>query len=248
VSRMSVVVIGLGQLGRLFGAGLLATGHTVVPVRRGEPLPATLPEHVLVAVGEDDLASVLGSLPPAWRDRVVLLQNELSPPEWLAHAVVRPTVLVVWAEKKKGKPLAVVRETEVAGPGAALFVSALAAADVPARVIDEGRALEDALVVKNLYILVSNLAGLAGAASVGQLLGVHAELASEIARDVLAIEAARLGRPVDEAALLARMNEAFAADPAHACRGRTAGARLARALDRARALGVPTPALDRLPH
>lgn len=245
VLARTVVLVGTGQLGRLFGAGLLAGGRTVVPVRRGEPLPPGLPELVLVAVGEDDLADVLAALPASQRDRVALLQNELSPGDWQRHGVVRPTVAVVWSEKKAGKSLAVVRDTEVAGPHAATILAALRAVDVPAVELAEGAALEDALVVKNLYILVSNFAGLRGVTTVGELLGAQRPLADALADEVLAIENARLGRPAAEV-VLDRMRAAFAADPKHGCRGRTSEARLARTLERARSLGVATPELDAL--
>lgn len=244
----TVAIVGMGQLGRLFGAGLLALGRTVVPVRRGERIDALLevsPELVLVAVAEDDLRTTLAQLPIALRDRVALLQNELLPPDWSAHAIEHPTVAVVWCEKKAGRPLAIVGETEIAGPHAALLVDALAKVDVPARVFEDA-ALESALVVKNLYILVSNLAGLAGVATVGELLGPERDLGRALAAEVLAVESARLGRSLVPDELIARMEAAFAADPAHGCRGRSSAARLARTLARARALGVATPSLDAL--
>ncbi len=244
----TVAIVGMGQLGRLFGAGLLAVGRTVVPVRRGEPLlalEALAPELVLVTVAEDDLYPVLSALPAALRDRVGLVENELLPPDWRAHGIEGPTVAVVWCEKKAGRPLAIVRETELAGPHAELLRDGLAQVDVPARVIAPAD-LESALVVKNLYILVSNLAGLSGVASVGALLGPERPLARALAAEILAVEAARLGHPLEADALVPRMEAAFAADPTHGCRGRSSAARLARTLARARALGVPTPRLDAL--
>ena len=67
-----VVVIGLGQLGRVFAGGLLRTGHTVVPVNRGDDLFTVAHAHpdpalVLVAVAENDLHTVLAAMPGAWR-------------------------------------------------------------------------------------------------------------------------------------------------------------------------------------
>jgi 3-hydroxyisobutyrate dehydrogenase-like beta-hydroxyacid dehydrogenase len=63
-----VVVIGLGQLGRVFAGGLLRAGCTVVPVNRGDDMAMLAqahpsPELVLVAVAENDLHTVLASLP-----------------------------------------------------------------------------------------------------------------------------------------------------------------------------------------
>ena len=247
-------IIGLGQLGRLVGAGLLANGHPVEPILRATPADERAAilaraERALVAVGEDDLASVLAELPDALRDgRTWLLQNELSPGDW-AGVLSRPTVMAFWAEKKAGKPLAVVLPTPIAGPDRALAVAALAAVDVPAASIDDDD-LGEELALKNLYILVSNLAGLAvfptSSGTVGELARAHAETLRAIADEVLAIEEARLGRALDRDALFARLAAAFDADPSHACRGRSAPARLGRARARARALGVATPHLDAL--
>jgi 3-hydroxyisobutyrate dehydrogenase-like beta-hydroxyacid dehydrogenase len=47
------VMIGLGQLGRIFAGGLLKTGHIVVPVNRGddfEAVAARWPEPDLVMI------------------------------------------------------------------------------------------------------------------------------------------------------------------------------------------------------
>jgi len=79
-----VVVIGLGQLGRVFAGGLLCVGRAVVPVNRGHDMPALAcrhpaPELVLVAVAENDLHSVLAPLPARWKPRTALIQNELLP-------------------------------------------------------------------------------------------------------------------------------------------------------------------------
>jgi hypothetical protein len=247
-------IVGLGQLGRLVGAGLLALGHPIEPILRGTPgaerrARLARAERVLVAVGEDDLATVLDELPAALRDgRTWLLQNELSPSDW-AGVLTRPTVMAFWAEKKAGKPLSVVLTTPVAGPDRALAVAALAAIDVPAAPIDDG-ALVGELALKNLYILVSNLAGLAAfpstSGTVGELQRAHSALLHAVAEEVLAVEEARLARALDRPALLARLAAAFDADPCHACRGRSAPARLDRTLARARALGVAVPHLAEL--
>jgi len=64
------VVIGLGQLGRVFAGGLLRAGRTVVPVNRDDDMAALVqrhpaPELVLIAVGEADLHTLLAALPDA---------------------------------------------------------------------------------------------------------------------------------------------------------------------------------------
>ncbi|MDP3125825.1 MAG: hypothetical protein Q8M84_09360, partial [Thiobacillus sp.] len=84
---MNVVVIGLGQLGRVFSGGLLRVGCSVVPVNRGDDMFTVAHAHpdpalVLVAVAESDLHMVLAAMPGAWRPRVALIQNELLPRDW----------------------------------------------------------------------------------------------------------------------------------------------------------------------
>ena len=60
-----VVIIGLGQLGRVFAGGLLRVGCSVVPVNRGDDMAALAqrhpaPELVLVAVGRKRFACRAG--------------------------------------------------------------------------------------------------------------------------------------------------------------------------------------------
>jgi ketopantoate reductase len=243
---MRVLLVGPGQLGRVIAGGLVACGVSVEPVVRGGPIaPTDAHDLVLVAVGEGDLDAVLAAMPETHRERVVLLQNELVPESWSSHAIVRPTVLVVWFEKKKGRAIQEVLETEIAGPHGPLFVRALAAMDVRARAIDEP-ALAASLVVKNLYIVGANVLGLALGGTTGELVELHRARTERVLREVLAIELARLGSAVsiDEDDVLARTFGAFQADPRHGTVGRTARERLARALERARAAALPTPELD----
>jgi hypothetical protein len=247
----AVAIVGMGQMGGVFARAILGAGHTVAPILRDTPdarardraLEASL---VLVAVGEADLGAALEGLPAEARDRVGLLQNELLPCDWSRRGVVDPTVAVVWFEKKAHKALKPIRSTPVAGPWAAALVSGLGLLEIPAHVIPAAE-LPAALVLKNLYILASNLGGLAtGAATVGELAESHASRLREIAEDILALERARLGEqgelPADDT-LFARLLEAFADDPTHGARGRSAPARLGRALERADALHIDAPAL-----
>ena len=115
------LIIGLGQMGAVFAHALLRAGVTLVPVRRGDDLGAVArahpdPERVVVAVGEGDLQAALGAMPEGYRDRLVLLQNELLPRDWERHRVVDPTVAVVWFEKKATTGVKVILPTRVAGP------------------------------------------------------------------------------------------------------------------------------------
>jgi hypothetical protein len=200
---------------------------------------------VLVAVGEKDLDAALESIPTALRDRIALVQNELLPPDWQRHGLVDPTVAIVWFEKKRGRAPVVVRTTRVAGPHADVLVAALAHSDLPSRRIDT-RDLSFELVRKDLYIVGSNIAGLAVGGTTGDLVTTHRELAIAILRDVLAIDSARLGETLPEEALIECALGDFAKDPGHACLGRTARERRARAIARADALGLAVPAIRKI--
>ncbi|MFK7984854.1 MAG: hypothetical protein AB8I08_02410 [Sandaracinaceae bacterium] len=243
-----VIIVGMGQMGATFAHGLLRTGHSVHPVTRSKApavVAEAVPEPVLVllAVGEAALPSLLAELPEPWRDRVALLQNELLPVDWRGYT--DPTVAVVWFEKKKRKPLHPILSTPIAGPNAARLVAALEAIDLPAHTVEKDALLFE-LVRKNVYILTANAAGLEVGGTVGALFAEHRGLAEPIARDVLALQAHRAEQELPTDRLLDGLRAAFEADPEHGCRGRSAPARLRRALEYGRRAKVATPALDAL--
>ena len=246
-----VVIIGLGQLGRVFAGGLLRAGCSVIPVNRGDDMGALAathpsPELVLVAVAEPDLRTVLGALPPAWKNRTALIQNELLPRDWQVHGIENPTVISVWFEKKKGTDAKPLIASPVAGPAADLLVRALAAIDVPARKVDSGNDLLFELVRKNVYILTSNIAGLKTGGAVSELWKHHEAFARQVAGEVMDIQDWLTGVNHDREKLVAGMLEAFDGDPSHGCTGRSAPARLTRALQHADAAGLAVPTLRAL--
>lgn len=243
----TIILIGVGQLGRVFAGGLLRAGSAVVPVNRGDDMHALAlrypgPERVVVAVAENDLAGVLASLPRGWRSRVVLIQNELLPRDWESAGYRDPTVISVWFEKKKGIDAKPLIASQVTGPGATLLCRALDAIDLPCREIPSGDEMLFELVRKNVYILTTNIAGLKTGGTVASLWAEHQDFARKVANEIMDIQAALTGVAHDREALIAGMLEAFTGDPAHACTGRSAPARLARALEHADAcdLAVPT--------
>ncbi len=247
----TLVVIGLGQLGRVFAGGLLRTGHTVVPVNRGDDMVTlaqhhATPELVLVAVAENDLQTVLAALPDNWKSRVALIQNELLPRDWLAHHIMGPTVVSVWFEKKKDIDARPLIASPAAGPGAKLLCHALTAIDLPCREVKPGDELLFELVRKNVYILTTNLAGLKTGGTVSQLWAQHEAFARHVANEVMDIQDALTGMQHDRDALIAGMLEAFAGDPEHGCTGRSAPSRLARAIGHADEYGLSVPTLRAL--
>ena len=246
---MKALLIGPGQLGRAIGGGLLACGVSLDVALRSTRVSDWSPyDFILVAVGEKDLESALSSIPPEVRDRLVLLQNDLVPASWRARDVTHPTVLVVWFEKKKGKPSQVVRTSDLAGPHSALFARAFEAIDMPARVITEAECVR-ALVVKNLYILASNAMGLRlGGGTTGSLVAEHREETARLLGELCALERTRLTAEenalLEDEALVLETFAAFASDPNHGLMGRTAKERVERALERAREAGVSVPRLS----
>ena len=246
-----VIIIGLGQLGRVFAGGLLRSGHTVVPVNRGDDLFSVAHAHpdpalVLVAVAENDLHMVLAAMPGAWRPRVALIQNELLPHDWEKYHYTAPTVISVWFEKKKGIDAKPLIASPVAGPGAVLLCRALTSIDLLCREVAPGEELLFELVRKNVYILTTNIAGLKTGGTVAQLWAQHEVFARQVANEVIDIQDALTGVHHDRDKLIAGMLEAFDGDPEHGCTGRSAPARLARAIRHADEFGLAVPALRAL--
>ena len=248
---MNVVIIGLGQIGRVFAGGLLRVGCSVVPVNRDDDMAALArvhpaPDMVLVAVGENDLHGVLGALPDSWKSRVALIQNELLPRDWLTHGLLDPTVMSVWFEKKKGIDAKPLIASPVAGINAALLCRALSAIDLPCREVPLGDALLFELVRKNVYILTTNIAGLKTGGTVAELWAQHESFARLVANEVMDVQDALTNRQHDRAALIAGMLEAFDGDPQHTCTGRSAPVRLTRVISHADAFGLVVPTLRAL--
>jgi ketopantoate reductase len=246
-----VIIIGLGQLGRVFAGGLLRTSHIVVPVNRGDDMSSVARVHadpalVLVAVAENDLHAVLAAIPEAWRPRIALIQNELLPRDWESYRYTDPTVISVWFEKKKGGDARPLLASPAAGPGAGLLCGALAAIELPCREVASGDELLFELVRKNVYILTTNIAGLKTGGTVAELWARHEGFARRVADEVIDVQDALTGMAHDRGRLVAGMLEAFAGDPEHGCTGRSAPVRLARALAHADRFGLAVPTLRAL--
>lgn len=246
--KSPVIVIGIGEMGSVFARGLLRSGHPVYPATRDTDLAALAqqlpsPELVLVAVAENDLHPVLQNIPVTWQTRLALLQNELLPDDWQRYGYSNPTVISVWFEKKKGQDVKVLIPSPVHGPSASLLRDSLASLDIPARVLASEDELLFELVVKNVYIVTTNCAGLVTGGSVSELWRDHRELAEAVANEVIEIQQSLTGRSFDAPGLIKSMLVAFDGDPDHKCMGRSAPARLARALEQADAAGLAVPRL-----
>ncbi|MES9977318.1 MAG: hypothetical protein ABW107_01060, partial [Candidatus Thiodiazotropha sp. 6PLUC5] len=174
--KKEIVLIGIGEIGGVLAKGFLRLGYTLHPITREmeiEQRAAQLPKPtlVVVAVGEKDLPSVLEKLPTPWKQRTCLLQNELLPEEWAG--IADPTVISIWFEKKPGMDPKVIIPSPVFGPHADLLSKALAAVNIPTTRLEEKDQLLFQLVVKNLYILTTNIAGLKTGGTVSELWQSH---------------------------------------------------------------------------
>ena len=246
-----VVVIGIGEIGSVFARGFMRLGYPVVPVTRDMDMGLVAadvndPEMVIVAVAEKDLHATLAALPDVWSDKLVLLQNELLPRDWQQHGVQKPTVISVWFEKKKGMDSKVVIASPAYGESAELLQQALATLDIPVEIVESEEALLFELVLKNLYILTTNIAGLETGGTVSELWANHNDLACGVAGDVLDIQEFLSGEELNRTALIEGMLKAFDGDPQHGCMGRSAPARLERALLIADEAGLEVPTLGRI--
>jgi len=246
----SMVVVGLGEMGSVFARGFLRSGYTVQPVIRGVEMQTVAdevpqPELVLIAVGEADLHEQLIKVPEVWKDRLVLLQNELLPRDWLRHNL-EPTVISVWFEKKKGMDSKVIIPSPAYGKHGQQVVDALASIDIATTVLNDEAALLHELVVKNVYILTTNIAGLEVGGNVGQLWDEHRDVAEAVVTDVIRLQEALTGKTLNHQALIDSMVKAFEGDREHMCMGRSAAVRLQRALMLAKQNDLTLPMLERI--
>ena len=248
--KESVVVVGMGEMGSVFARGFLRAGHPVFPVVRNMDMASVadeieVPELVLIAVAEADLHSVLQQVPAAWSDRLVLLQNELLPNDWLQYEL-DPTVISVWFEKKKGMDSKVIIPSPVYGKHASDVAQALVSIDIATHILQSDEALLFELVLKNVYILTTNIAGLQTGGNVGELWADHRGVATAVANEVIELQQALTGQQFDSAALIDGMVNAFNGDLNHQCMGRSAPGRLARALDLAEKKGLNLETLKKI--
>ena len=243
-----IIVIGLGELGSVFAHGFLKLGYPVQAINRTMSMQTVAqsipnPTAILVSVGEADLAQTLANLPQVWKNNVILLQNELLPRDWHAANIEEPTAISVWFEKKKGMDSKIVIPSPIYGKHAKLICYALSTLDLPSFILDSEEALLYELVRKNLYILTTNIAGLEVGGNVEQLAQQHSDLMQAVADNVLDIQDWLTETKNDRTHLMKGLIDAFNGDPQHGCMGRSAPARLARAIQMADQAKLSVPKL-----
>jgi len=244
--KQAIVIVGMGELGGVFARGFLGLGHPVYPITRKTSISDAIdhfpdPLLMLVAVGEKELSEILTTLPASWKTKLALLQNELLPRNWEAHNIDHPTVISVWFEKKKGQDCKVILPSPIYGPHAGLLAEALARMDIPAKILSSKEELLFALVLKNVFVLTINIAGLKTGGTVGTLWSEHHALARRIAGEVIDLQERLTGATFSRDALFNGLTAAVNGDPAHKCTGRSAPARLSRVIKMADEAGLNLP-------
>lgn len=247
--KQPVVIIGLGEMAGVFARGFLKLGHPVYPVLREHDLSQVAvdipePALVLLAVGEKDLQAALSDIPEQWKSRLCLLQNELLPRDWEQQGLGQPTVISVWFEKKPGQDFKVLVPSPVFGPKAQIIEQALETLGIPVDVVSDADTLLFELVRKNMYIVTTNVCGLRSGGTVNELWQNHTILMNRVFDDILQIQQQLTGKTFNRDHLLDSVLTAFEGDPEHKCMGRSAPARLQRALDQAREFGITTDQLN----
>ncbi len=249
----AVAIIGIGEVAGVLAKAFLRNGHPVFPVTRDMGMTEVArelsdPLVAVIGVAEKDFSTVLKDVPESWRDRLAFIQNELLPHDWENEGIVDPTVLSVWFEKKRGTDYKPLLPTQIFGPRASWIADALTSIEIPCSVLESQEELLYQLVLKNVFILTTNLAGLAleEGATTATLWGENRELALDIANDSIDLQQALVGKSLPRQELLDGLVEGLGADPHHKCKGRSAPVRLARAIEIADEKGVEIPAIRAL--
>ncbi len=250
--KKPIIVLGIGELGSVFSRAFLKNNYPVYPITRQtniDELANTInPEFILVCTAEADLQNTLQSIPKRWKDRVVMMQNALLPRDWQTYNFINATVISVWFEKKKGIDSKVLTSSPTYGKKAQILVDSLALIDIPVHMLNSKEELLFELVLKNIYILTTNIAGLAieKGATVDDLRNQHPDLMRHVSNDILALQAQLTGQTFDAKKLEQGMIKAFQGDLKHKCMGRSAPARLKRALELAKAFNLSVPTLKKI--
>ncbi|WXU00043.1 MAG: hypothetical protein Ctma_0751 [Catillopecten margaritatus gill symbiont] len=252
--KKPIIILGIGELGSVFARAFLKNNYPVYPITRQTDITELAntidPELILVCTAEADLQNALTTLPEQWKGRVAMMQNELLPRDWEVHNFTNPTIISVWFEKKKGMDSKVLISSPAFGIKAEILVESLALIDIPANIVADEDALLFELVLKNIYILTTNIAGMAieVGANVDDLRHNHLELMRDVSSDILDLQVALTGKTFDKNTLEAGMINAFKGDLSHGCMGRSAPARLNRALELAKEFNLKVPTLKKIKH
>ena len=246
--KAPIVIIGIGELGSVFARGFLRCGHPVYPITRKMDLAEQCkqiptPDFVLITVQENELQPLLQKIPPAWRNKIGLIQNELLPHDWEKHQIESPTITVVWFEKKKNIEVTNILYSPSFGPNSELMSNTLHALEIPAPILEKQEDLLYELLRKAVYIFTVNIAGLLNNCTVENLWLQNQPLAREIAGEIIKIQESLTKKKLSQEKLISGMVEGIKDCPHRYCLGRSAPARLQRMLNHAQKANIKTPKL-----
>ena len=243
--KRPIVLIGIGEIASVMARAFLRNEHPVFPVTRNMDIAEAareMPDPLMVVLGvaEKDFPATMETIPDAWRDRLVLIQNELLPHKWESFGIEDPTVLSVWFEKKKGMDTNPILPTPMFGPHADVIAASLNGIDVPCEVMATQEDMLLQLVQKNVFVYTINIAGLVleEGTTTSTLWQKHQELALKVANDAIDVQEAVIGQTLSREKLIEGLVQGFEGDPHHTCRGRSAPGRLARIIETADEKGV----------
>jgi hypothetical protein len=131
----------------------------------------------------------------------------------------------------------------VQGPNHQQVEAVYAAIHLPIRRIKTTDDLLFELVLKNLYIQTTNIAGLVVGGNTQQLIEQHPHVMQSVAYDIITLQQALTQRTFDETILMNGLITACLGDPLHQCMGRSAPARLTRALNASDKYQLASPSL-----
>jgi len=249
--KKNVLLVGVGEMGGVFARGFLKIGYAIHPVLRDMSIEDVAKEvkeieAIIVGVGEKDIDPVLEIVPRKFQDKLILLQNELLSHSWKKHGIEDPTVISVWFEKKKGQDYKVLIPSPVYGPKASLVKQALESIDIAVTELDDEQQLLFELIVKNVYILTTNIVGLEVGGTVGELITENSQLTRSVADNVMDLQFKLAGQVLDKEDIFNAMIRAFEGDLDHKCMGRSAPGRLERALKYADELDISAVSLRKI--
>ena len=250
-SSHEMLVFGAGQLGQLYAAGALRLGIRVWPLTRqmdADQTMAAFPDGhpILLGVAEASFADALRKIPDSRRQDVVLVQNELFPAQLAEWGLDKATVLTVWLSKKKGRPIEVARTSSAYGRHAALFHRMHQALELPSTVLTSAEELHTDIAAKFTFILTINALGLVENLSLGQWLEKDHTQVSRLIDEARALAQMHLQANVDAAQTRQRVMEAMEGLHDYPAKGRSAKARLSKALDDAARFELDLPCLRQI--
>lgn len=237
---MSITIVGMGRIGRVFARAAERAGREVVPITRASG--AAAPQGpVVVAVAEDDLERAAAALDPALRARLCFVQNGLVHEEVARFGEVGRALLHFNADA--GGNVRVLEASVFGGPTGADLAGLLDSAGIPSRHEPDARRFKVEEIRKLLWSTVLSLLAARRGVTVA---GLDAAEVEALTRECVAVASAYLDVPYNHGEMLASVRRMQAALPDYQGSARGQRYRNALLVRIGRRLGIPTPLNDAL--